>query len=166
MSAIGINTSDYEPSTGGGRTIYPAGQYLMVITGDIFKTTKNGKGEGFLFDFQIIEGDHQGAELKNWVTYAHQSQVAEQIGRGELRAIADAVGIQNPADTSQLYNIPMLVTLGVEYKRDPATGEDVPDGNQFKKIEAANNQAPPQQQAPQQQYQQAPAQQEAPAWQR
>jgi hypothetical protein len=57
----------------------------------------------------------------------------------------------------------MLVTVEVEYKTDPVTGEQIPDNNNFKKYERlgdANNNAPMQPVTPHQQpAQQQPAQQ-------
>ena len=162
MSHIGFNTSDYEPSQGGKKNIVPAGDYVMVITGDEFKQTKKGNGTGFLIDWQICEGQRTGDTLTCWINYENPSRQCEDIGRGEMRAIADACGIQNPRDTEKLYNIPMLVTLGVEYKKDPNTGEDIPENNIFIKWQKIGQQPASNSQQLDNQQSSAPV----PAWQR
>lgn len=154
MSHIGFNTSDYEPYSG-SRKILPRGDYIMLITNDEYRQNKKNTGSGYLIDWQICEGQYAGTELKSWLNYDHQNQTTEKIGRGELRAITDACGVLNPRDTCQLYNIPMLVTLEVEYKVDPDTGQQIPDKNTFEKYKRLGdattttpNNSPPQQTPP------------------
>ena len=134
MSHIGFNTSDYggfnERKT---NIVFPAGDYVMLIISDEFKHAKSGKGNGFLFEFQICEGQYSGTIVKHWINYEHQNKTTEDIGRAELEAIANACGLINPKETERLYNTPMLVTLEVEYKTNPNTGEEIPDNNRFVK---------------------------------
>jgi Protein of unknown function (DUF669) len=155
MSHIGFCTNDYGEYTGGGKTILTGGDYIMMITADEFKPTKNGKGTGYLFDFQVCQGDRTGTTIKRWVNSENQSEMAERIGREEIKAIVEACGVLNPQDTNQIHNVPMIVTVEVEYKKDDK-GNEEPSGNNFTKYKRLGEQPPKSASAPQQNSQQPP----------
>ena len=135
MSRINIDLNDYEPYTPGKRKILPAGDYVLIIIGDEFKPTKNGRGTGFLFEFEVVSGEYAGTNLTLWVNYENPSIQCQDIGRGELRAIADACGLSSPKETNLLYNIPIAVTLGIETEYDELSGRDIPTANTFDRFQ-------------------------------
>jgi hypothetical protein len=99
----------------------PAGDYLAIIVDSEKKATKAGNGEYIELKLEVIEGEYQNRNLWERLTVDHPNETAQKIGRSRLKEICRAVGNMAPRDSSELHDIPMIVTVGHEKRKD--TGE-------------------------------------------
>jgi len=127
--------TDFEP--------LPAGKYLAVITDSEMKPTKNGNGHYLELTFQVIDGQYKNRMLWSRLNLDNPNRQAVQIAQGELSAICRAVGVMQPKDSTELHNLPLLVT--VKCKKRDDTGDVVNEIRGYAKKEAATG--TPQQEA-------------------
>ena len=99
----------------------PAGKYMAAITNSEMKATKAGTGNYLELTFQILDGQFKGRQL--WVRLNLDNANAQTVkfARAELSAICRAVGVMSPGDSTDLHNLPMIIT--VRCKKRPDTGE-------------------------------------------
>lgn len=117
---MGFDATKHEPSTGDFEPL-PVGEYMAVITASEMKTTRAGDGEYLALTFQVIDGPHKGRNLWSNLNLKNPSEKAVQIAHGELSAICRAVGVLTPRDSAELHNIPLIVKVKIEARKD--TGE-------------------------------------------
>ena len=117
MASINFNAAAVQPSS--HEPVAP-GTYEAVIVNSESQAMKSGNGMGFNFEFEIISGDHKGRKVFSWITFEHRtSPDAQRIGREQLSAICRAVGVTQLNDTTQLHNLPMMITVAID-KNDPS----------------------------------------------
>lgn len=133
MVHINFDANQYEPST--SFVPLPAGKYLAVITSTEMKPTKNGAGQYLMVEYQVIDGEHKGRRVWSRHTIHHPNEEAEKIAREELSAICYAVGVILKQDTSELHNLPMLITVRVKNRED--NGDPTNEVSGWAKKEAA-----------------------------
>ena len=98
----------------------PAGQYLAMIVASEEKTSKNG--HNFLsLELEVLEGQYKGRKLWVNLNLSHPNPETVKFARAELANICKAVGVLRPADSVQLHNLPMLITVKCVNRKD--TGE-------------------------------------------
>ena len=120
MVSLGdFNANEVQPNT--EFEPIPAGKYLAVITASEMKPTKNRAGSFLELTFQVIEGEYQKRNLWARLNLVNSNETAVQIARGELSAICRAVGVMTPKDSSQLHDIPLLISVKCKKRND--TGE-------------------------------------------
>ena len=119
----------------------PAGKYLAVISNVEIKDNKSKTGTFANFAYQIIDGPHKGRLVWQNINLTNPNQTAVDIGKGELKQIAKAVGVERFRDTSVVQNKPLVIELKVV----PYNGENK---NEIKKVLPTNVPViPPQQTA-------------------
>ena len=74
----------------------------------------NYSGTKAELEFEVLDGAHKGRRF--WVTLnlRNPNPQAQEIALRELSAICHAVGKLRVADTEELHNLPLKVTLGIE----------------------------------------------------
>jgi len=135
----GFNAHQVEPSA--DFEPIPAGKYLATITESQMKPTKNGGGQYLQLAFQILEGPFKGRFVWARLNLQNTNPVTVQIARQELSSICRAVGVMTPSDSTELHNIPLVVTVKLK-KRDD-TGDLTNEIKGYAKREAAANSATP-----------------------
>ena len=116
MATINFNANDVQPSS---FEPLPAGTYEAVVSSSESKAMKSGNGMGFDFCYDIVSGPYTGRKVFGWITFEHRtSPQAQQIGREQLSSLCRAVGITQLNDTTQLHNLPLLITIGID-RNDP-----------------------------------------------
>lgn len=128
-SMDGFDANTVEP--GGVFDPIPPAKYLAAIVESERKPTKTGDGEQLSLKFQVLDGEFKGRTLFANLNIKNKSEVAVKIARGELSAICRAVGVLTPKDSQELHNLPLLIKVGQEARKD--TGEIV---NKIKAYEA------------------------------
>jgi len=96
----------------------PSGNYLAAIVSSVEKTTSNGDGAYLEFRFQVLEGEYQGKPLWSRLNLKNKSAEAVQIAQRELATICRAVNVLNPKDSSELHDLPMVVVVATEKRKD------------------------------------------------
>ena len=96
----------------------PAGKYVAAIVESETKTTKAGTGQYLELKFQILEGEYKGRHVWARLNLWNPNQLAVDIARGELSAIYHAVGLIQVQDSSELHDLPMLITVKCRKRED------------------------------------------------
>jgi len=106
-------SADFEP--------IPAGKYEAVITESEMKPTKAGTGHYLQLTFQVIDGEFKNRFLWARLNLDNPNATAVQIARAELSAICRAVGVMAPNDSTELHNLPLVISVKCKKRED--TGE-------------------------------------------
>jgi hypothetical protein len=112
----GFNANNVEPMA--EFEAIPAGKYVAAITASEMKATKAGTGSFLELTFEIVEGEFKGRKFWARLNLDNPNQVAVKIARSELASICRAAGVMEPKDSSELHNLPMLVTVKTKPDKD------------------------------------------------
>jgi hypothetical protein len=111
-----FNAGDVAPSSGSGAI--PKGDYTVVVEQSEVKENSKGTGYYLALTYQVVDGEHKGWKLWQYINHINASEKAQQIGRAELSALCRACGVMNLQDSSQLHDIPIRVRVGHEKGQD------------------------------------------------
>lgn len=149
----GFNANEVEPTT--SFEPLPAGRYVAAITASEMKATKKGDGSYLQFEYTVLEGDCKGRKVWDRLCINHPNDLTQKIARGNLSAICRSVGVLQPRDSSELHNIPMLIT--VKCKKRDDNGDITNEVKGYSAVESESTPAPAQQ---------APVDSNTPPWKR
>jgi hypothetical protein len=132
----GFNANNVDPAV--DFEAIPANKYLAIITASEMKDTRAGTGQFLELTFQIIDGEYKGRLLWARLNLDNPSEVAVKIAQAELSGICRAVGVMQPRDSSELHNLPLVITVKVVKRQD--NGELGNEIRGYAKKEAASGQ--------------------------
>jgi hypothetical protein len=118
---VGLNFDAHTVDPSADFEAIPAGKYEAVITDSEEKPTKSGAGSYLQLTFQITDSDYRGRFLWARLNLDNPNKTAVKIARAELSSICRAVGVMTPRDSSELHNLPLVIT--VKCKKRDETGE-------------------------------------------
>jgi len=138
-----IDINELPEDTGGDFSPLPEGEYSVTIKDAEIKATNDGTGQYIKLRLDVTGPTHSGRVVFTNLNIRNKSQAAESIGRGQLRSVMLAVGLQTLQDTDQLVGGSMLVKLAVRPARtDAATGKTYEASNEVKAFKSAGGAAP------------------------
>lgn len=135
----GFDANRVEPST--DFDPLPAGKYLAVITESEMKPTKAGTGSYLQLTFEIIDGPHKARRVWARLNLVNGNESTVKIARAELSAVCRAVGVLAPADSVELHNLPLVITVKCKKRTD--TDEITNEIKGYAKREPSQLPAPP-----------------------
>ena len=138
----GFNANDYEPNP--TFDPIPEGKYPAAITASEIRPTKRGDGSYLQIEFTVTDGEFTGRKVWDRLCINHPKELTQKIARGDLSMICRAVGVLQPRDSSDLHNIPLIIS--VKCKKRDDNGELT---NEVKSYEAIEQTAETPQSAPQ-----------------
>lgn len=103
----------------------PAGDYVVIAIASEEKPTKRGDGSYVQFTFEVVDGAYKGRKIFSRLNLKNPNPIAMEIAQKELGALCRAVGIMKPADSSELHNKPILVTVDVEVDERKRTNNNI-----------------------------------------
>jgi hypothetical protein len=120
LSLKGIELS--KPSS--GYALVPEGTYKVIVGKTEAKETKSGGG-AVILGYQIVEGEHEGKLIKDFINVVNANPEASRIGMQRLATVAFATGFKGTeiGDSDELVNLePFEVVVAVkddgEYKNN------------------------------------------------
>lgn len=148
MAQINADMTNTEPAQnfGGGGNQPGPGKHTAYISQSDFRDNRAGTGKIIELTWLILDGKDAGKSIRQFLNYSNPNDVAERIGKEQLRKILDSIG--HPPrleDTASMHNRPAIIEL--------AEGEANAQGKVFMQIK---NIEPLPQQVPQQQTQHMP----------
>lgn len=133
-----INANDLPDDTGGDYTPLPEGEYSVTIKDAEVKATNDGTGQYIKLRLDVQGPTHAGRVVFSNINIRNKSEQAEQIGRGQLKAVMSALGIATLTDTDQLIGGQLIVKLSVRAARtDEKTGKTYEASNDVKAYKPA-----------------------------
>ena len=121
MALLNFNATEVAPTA--PLEALPAGTYECVIIESEMLPTKAGNGSFLKLTFEVVSGEHAGRRLWARLNLDNPSKTAVEIARAELSAICHAVNVLTPQDSSELHNLPLLVTVKVRQLDDGAVND-------------------------------------------
>ena len=115
-SLNGFNANNVKPEV--GFEPIPAGDYVALIINSEMKANNAGTGEYLELQFEIVEGQFKGRKLFVRLNLNNPNDQAVGIARAELSAICRATGVMTPNDSVDLHNIPILIKVGMQKRKD------------------------------------------------
>lgn len=106
----------------------PVGKYVCAILESPMRPSrKNPSNLNLNLKWGVVEGKFQRRTFFQNITFRNTNPDAQAIGHGQLKNICIAVGKPKVNSSEELHNIPVVVTLGLELKKDenkvPIPGE-------------------------------------------
>lgn len=97
----------------------PAGHYIACVTQVEKKRNSKDTGNFVNLQWEILEGDQKGRKVMEWnINVDHESETCQRIGRGRIKNIAKAAGIERLVLYSDLINKPVRLLVGQEATED------------------------------------------------
>lgn len=101
----------------------PKGEYPMMFIKKEKRASKKDPNNSYLWlEAQVLSGECQNRKCQLMLNLWHSSQTAKEIAQGDLSAICRAIGVMNPADSSELLNKPFIGCLKVDGDFNAFTG--------------------------------------------
>lgn len=148
MAQLGesIDTQTTERSRDGFVDV-PPGDYMMQIVANDEGAIKNGNGRFLNLRWQVLEGEFENQCVFQWINYIHNNPQAQEIGKGTIAKICDAVGfVGHLTDADVLMHVPCRVTVG--WSKAQAGYDKKPE---VKSVKPLHGEVAPQQQTQQRQ---------------
>lgn len=131
MDLNGFNALEIEPAT--SYEPLPADWYKVVITDTEEKPTKAMTGSYLQLTIEVIDGTHAGRKVFDRLNLNNPNSVAVEIAQRSLSSICRSIGVNNPKDSIELRDKPLMVKLAVK----PADGQ-YSASNDIKEYSAAS----------------------------
>ncbi len=109
MAILNFDANQVEPAT--EFEAMPPGKYTAVLVESDLKATKAGTGKFLELTFEVIEGEYKGRKVWGRLNLENPSRDAVRIARSELSSLCRATGVLAPKDSSELHDIPVVLTV-------------------------------------------------------
>lgn len=115
-----FDAREVEPQVGMASGPIPAGKYRAQIVKAEWKSNKAGTGRYLELVFEVNRGEHEGRRVWGRLNLENPSAAATTMAEGELSAICHATGILKPRSEQALLNIPLVIEVVTEERKDKA----------------------------------------------
>ena len=84
----------FDPSSEEGDTFKPVppSEYLAQVVAAEIRQPQSGDGHALSLIWQILEGEHEGRQIFQWLSFVHSNEVTQAIARKTLKSLCDAIG--------------------------------------------------------------------------
>ncbi len=117
MAQLDFDLTGVTPSTGATDPV-PAGWYNAMVTESELKPNKGGDGSVLSLVFSVVDGYYMNRKIYVRLNVRNKSEVAQNIARADLAAIAKAVGYPTITDSAQVHNLPMKIKVKISKGND------------------------------------------------
>jgi hypothetical protein len=123
----------FDPTTQEGNSwdVLPVGVYVAQIVEASIQRPQSGDGYYVALTWKIIEGDYEGRQVWQRITYLHSSEQAQTIGRKTLKDLCVATDVAEQVDDAEVFLFkPVRIRLGIERDKQGV----YPDKNRISRI--------------------------------
>ena len=123
----------FDPTTQEGNSwdVLPVGEYVAQVVEASIQQPNSGDGYHLALTWKIIEGDYEGRQVWQRITYLHSSEQAQTIGRKMLKDLCVATGVAKQFDDVEVFLFkPVRIRLGIERDKQGV----YPDKNRISRI--------------------------------
>ena len=107
----------FDPTTQEGNSwdVLPVREYVAQVVEASIQQPNSGDGYYLALTWKIIEGDYEGRQVWQRITYLHSSEQAQTIGRKTLKDLCDALGVNEQVKDAEVFLFkPARIRLGIE----------------------------------------------------
>ena len=124
-------TFDPETQEGNSWELLPVGEYVAQIVEASIQQPNSGDGYHLALTWKIIEGDYEGRQVWQRITYLHSSEQAQTIGRKMLKDLCVATGVAEQVDDAEVFLFkPVRIRLRIDRDKQGV----YPDKNRISRI--------------------------------
>lgn len=116
MVAIQFNANEHEATQ--SYDPVPAGEYKVCIT----ETRMDKNNTGITVFYDIIDGDHTGRKLFQWLGFWHSNTNYIEMANRRLSSLCRAVNKMTVSDTDELVGSQLMVKVRIQ-KKDPSQND-------------------------------------------
>lgn len=109
MVALNFDANTVAPEF--GIDAIPTGWYSVSIDESQMKPTRDGTGAYLQLRFNVLQGQYSGRKIFCRLNLQNSNEMAVQIAKGQLSAIAHSIGVLQVQDSSQLHGKPMKIKV-------------------------------------------------------
>jgi len=123
----------FDPTTQEGNSwdVLPVREYVAQVVEASIQQPNSGDGYYLALTWKIIEGDYEGRQVWQRITYLHSSEQAQTIGRKMLKDLCVATGVAEQVDDAEVFLFkPVRIRLGIERDKQGV----YPDKNRISRI--------------------------------
>jgi Protein of unknown function (DUF669) len=123
----------FDPTTQEGNSwdVLPVREYVAQAVEASIQQPNSGDGYYLALTWKIIEGDYEGRQVWQRITYLHSSEQAQTIGRKMLKDLCVATGVAEQVDDAEVFLFkPVRIRLGIERDKQGV----YPDKNRISRI--------------------------------
>ena len=123
----------FDPTTQEGNSwdVLPVGEYVAQIVEASIQQPNSGDGYYLAVTWKIIEGDSEGRQVWQRITYLHSSEQAQTIGRKMLKDLCVSTDVAEQVDDAKVFLFkPVRLRLGIEKDKQGV----YPDKNRVSRI--------------------------------
>ena len=116
MARLNLSLKGVEVQKSSNYSVVPEGTYTVVVGKTELKETKAG-GAAIVLVYEVLEGEHKGSLIKDFVNIQNANPEASRIGLQRLKTVAFATGLQSEGidDSDDLLNLePFQVVVTVK----------------------------------------------------
>ena len=106
----------FDPATQKGNVwdVLPLSEYVAQAVEAIIQQPKSGDGYYLGLTWKVIEGDYEGRQVWQRITYLHSSEQAQTIGRKTLKDLCVATDVAEQVDDAEVFLFkPLRIRLGI-----------------------------------------------------
>jgi hypothetical protein len=138
MSMEFPETFDPDTQEGNSWDLLPDGEYVAQAIEAKVAQPQSGDGYGLTLTWRILEGDYEGRQIWQYITYLHSSEQAQSIGRKTIKDLCVAFGVNEHIENAEVFLFkPARIRVGIE--RDKNGVYD--DKNKIKRVMALDTDA-------------------------
>ena len=116
MPLNGFNPSQHpDPDQ---RMTVPSGKYLAMITASEEKINSKGTGYYLELRLKIVDGEFKDTPLWARLNLKNPNETAVKIAQSELAMICRATGVDEPRDSSDFHDLPILIDVKKVARKD------------------------------------------------
>ena len=124
-------TFDPETQEGNSWELLPVGEYVAQIVEASIQQPKSGDGYYLALTWKIIEGEYEGRQVWQRITFVHSSEQAQTIGRKTLKDLCVALDVNEQVSDAEVFLFkPARIRVGIEKDKQGL----YPDKNRITRI--------------------------------
>jgi len=136
------NLGDFDANTVEPQTSFeqlPPGEYPVIIVASEIKPNKAQTGSYLELTFQVVEGQHKGQTIRDYLNLQNPSAIAVKIARARLSTICRAVNVMKPTDSRSLHGIPLIISVKEKKRSDNGETRTAVAGYKSRKVEQSGD---------------------------
>lgn len=112
MAELAFNPQEYTPLD--EIIVIPAGEYIAEVFASKMQENKKQTGWMLILNWRVIDGEHKGAEVSQFVNLMNASAEAQAIAQRMLSTICKACGVDFLQDSEQLHEKPCRIKVKLQ----------------------------------------------------
>jgi hypothetical protein len=108
-------TCDPQTEEGNSWELLPVGEYTAQAVEGRVAPPRSGDGYALTLTWKIMEGDYEGRQIWQHISFLHSNEQTQSIGRKTMKDICTALGISEPVQDASVFLFkPARLSVGIQ----------------------------------------------------